>query len=82
VERFRYLITAGHVLDQCPNHCIEFPAGCARPNSGEVVSSNRRNSSNRNEDSVMSRPQAQPAASRAIEASVHSQIQIETRGVG
>lgn len=83
VERFRYLLTAGHVLDQCPNHCIEFPAGvCRSPTSGEVVSSNLPDSGNRNDDSVdvaVFRLTARQAA--AIEAIGAQPIRIETRGV-
>ncbi len=83
VDRFRYLITAAHVLDACPNHCIEFPAGvCPSPTTGEVVSSNLPESGNRNDDKVdvaVVRLTSQQAA--AIEAIGAQPIRIETRGV-
>jgi len=62
-------------------HCIEFPAECARPNVGEVVSSNPPNSSNRNEDSVdVAVLRLSPQQAAAIEASVHSRFRSKPEG--
>lgn len=83
VDRFRYLITAAHVLDQCPNQCIEFPAGvCPSLTSGEVVSSSLPESGNRNDDKVdvaVVRLTTQQAA--AIETIGAQPVNIETHGV-
>lgn len=83
VDRFRYLITAAHVLDQCGDRGIEFPSGvCPSPTTGAVVSSNLPESGNRADDScdvAVLRLTDQQAA--GIEGIGAEPIRIEARGV-